>query len=417
MQKTLDKFNTTCFVNTLDNGARVVLFERKGMPIYIRAVFYSGSRFDSISGTSHFLEHMLLAGTKKFPSKNLIAEHIQKVGGDFGAATSNNILRFNVEIPEKEDLDVGVEILSECLTNSLFSDKTVENERGAIFSEIRNKKNNPKEYIRDVQRRVVLQGTPAARSTLGSVEDVQSISKEDLLKFKQDYVHAGRLTFIVCGDVSVSTLKEKLNSIDFAKGEKFNVEGRLPVIKEKVLDIESYPGMEHLQVSFSCRTNIESYKEYCALKILSNILGGDRGARLVTRLRYENGLVYSVFTNIFHAADWGSLNINLSCDKNNFSKVKEFIFKEFNDLRKSCITADEFKNAKTKTAKGSVRHFQTSQSWVDFHESEAMLPNDELHTVEDYIDTINGLEIENIKSVINKYLFEENFVIAICGDY
>lgn len=417
MHKKLNKFAAACFVDTLDNGARVVLFERKGMPIYIRAAFFSGSRFDSIPGTSHFLEHMLLAGTKKFPSKNLIAENIQKVGGDFGASTNNNILRFNVEIPEAEDLDVGIEIISECLINSLFSEKALENERGAIFSEIKNKKNNPKEYINEVQRRVSLQGTEAGRSTLGDVANVGQIMKEDLEQFKKNYLHSGRLTYIVCGDVALPILKEKLNSINITRGEKWESKEKLPIIKDKKVEVENYPGMDHLQVSFSCRTDVESYKEYCALKVLSDILGGDRGARLVTKLRYENGLVYTVFTNIFHSVDWGSLNIKLSCDKANLDKVKELIFAEFTNLRTSCITLEEFKNSKSKAAKGSLRHLQTSESWVGFHEGEAMFSNSELHTVEDYIETINTLEIKDIENVISKYLLEENFVIAICGDY
>ncbi len=46
----------------LSNGVPVFHFERKGMPIYARLVFNTGSSTDSIEGISHFVEHMLLAG-------------------------------------------------------------------------------------------------------------------------------------------------------------------------------------------------------------------------------------------------------------------------------------------------------------------------------------------------------------------
>lgn len=417
MQKELRKFAVQLHHEKLDNGADLFLFERKGMPISLRATFFAGSRFDDIPGTAHFLEHMLLAGTKKFPTKNLISDHIQKVGGDFGASTGNNSLRFNIEIPEAQDLNIGIEVMSECLTNSLFDDKTIETERGAILTELKGKKANPKEYIWEVQRRLALQGTSAGRSTLGDETSIKSITKEVLLDYAKRFINSGRVAFVASGDVSITELREKLNSVSFEVGERFAVEGRLPVIRDKTVDVEFYKDMEHLQVSFICRTNVRDYKEYCALMVLNSILGVGRGSRLMTRLRYENGLVYSVSTQVFDTVDWGTLKINFSCDKNNFEKVRELIFKEFNNLKENNVSSVELQNVKSKITKGSIRAFQTSDSWVGFHEDDALFSPDELHTPLDYMQAINSLNLDDIRIVIDKYLSEKNFCMAICGDY
>ena len=85
MAKTLADLGVSLEKRTLKNGANLFLFQRKGMPIYLRTTFFAGSRFDSIPGTAHFLEHMLLVGTKKFPTKNSMTEYIQKVGGEFAS--------------------------------------------------------------------------------------------------------------------------------------------------------------------------------------------------------------------------------------------------------------------------------------------------------------------------------------------
>jgi predicted Zn-dependent peptidase len=417
MQKALNKFNTTFHKARLKNGADLFLFQRKGMPIYLRAAFFAGSRFDTVPGTAHFLEHMLIAGTKKFPSKNLIAQHVQRVGGDFGASTNNNILRLNVEVPEEQDLDVGLEIISECLINPLFGDKSMENERGAIFSEIKSKKSNPKEYITEVQRRLTLQGTSAGRSTLGSEEDVRKINKAELLDFKNKFINAGRISYVVAGDVSFDVLKEKLGAVAIPSGERFVVNEKLPIIKEKLVDVEFYKDLNHLQVALSCRTSVESYKEYCALKVLSSIIAEGRGSRLATKLRYENGLVYTVTARLFDSIDWGSLNFYLSCENANLAKVKELIFAEFKDLRNNNITADELENAKLKISKSSIRHLQTSESWADFHEREALFSSSEFHTPEDYIETVESISLDDMQKIIDKYLKEGNFYTAICGDW
>ena len=58
----------------LSNGTELVVLERPGAPVHIQASFFSGSRFNpqGQEGISHFLEHMLVAGTKKFPTFNII---------------------------------------------------------------------------------------------------------------------------------------------------------------------------------------------------------------------------------------------------------------------------------------------------------------------------------------------------------
>ena len=77
----------------------------------------------------------------------------------------------------------------------------------------------------------------------------------------------------------------------------------------------------------------------------------------------------------------------------------------------------ELENTKSKISKGSIRAFQTSNDWVTFHENDALFSPSDLHTPEDYINTIKKVTLMDIKKVINKYFLEDNFYIAICGNY
>ncbi len=415
--KSLTKFGVEFHHEVLRNGVNLFLFKRKGMPIYIRATFFAGSRFDSIHGTAHFYEHMLVAGTKKFPSKNLIADYIQKVGGEFGASTSNTILKFNVEIPEAKDLETGIEIMRECLVNSLFDPKTIETERGSIISELNAKKTNPNEYVFEVFSRIAFQDTALENSVLGTEAEVKTIKKDDLLNFGSKFIHSGNLAFVASGDINIDELKTALESIHIPEGKKFEVENQIPTIKTRNSEIEFYSGVKQLQVIFGCRTSIETFKEYCALRVLNNVLGGGRGSRLITKLRYENGLVYSVSSNILESADWGMFRIRLSCDKDNFKLAKQLILDEFDNLKQNNITTEELENNKSKISKGSIRDLQTSISWVNNHETDSIFNPEALNTIEDHIKMIENLTLDDISMVIKKYLREENFYTAICGDY
>lgn len=414
--RTLSKFGIDLYQRNLKNGAQVFLFKRSGMPIYIRASFFAGSRFDEITGTAHFLEHILTAGTQKFPSKNLIAEYIQEVGGEFSAGTSNNVLHFNVEIPEKSDLRIGVEVIRECLTRSLFDSKIIETERGSIYSEINAKRSNPKEYVWEVSRRITLSPTNASRSTLGTIEEVSSIHPDLLKSFFNTHIHSGNVAFIVSGDVEIDSLLSELEKIDLPAGEKFIIDAPLPIVRDKIFEVENYPNLDQLQVVLSNRVLFDSYKEYCAFAVLNNILAVGRGSRLMTKLRYKTGIVYSISGSLFEGPDYGTFGINFSCDKKNYEQAKQLIFGEFENLKKNNIENSEFQRTKSKISKGLIRLRQTSESWVKAHENEALFNSSSMKTSEDYINTINELTVKDIKHVIDKYLIEKDFYTAVCGD-
>lgn len=417
MQRKLESFGVQFHKIKLRNGSYLFHFERRGMPLYIRAAFFAGSRFDSIPGTAHFLEHLLVAGTERFPSKNLIAEHIQKTGGDFGASTNNSILRFNVEIPETEDIDVGLEVMSECLTKSSFKDSVIETERGAVLSELKSNKNNPNKRVSEATSRLVFQGTPLASSVMGDEESIRKITKNDLIGFCNKFIHSGRVSFISSGDIKANTLADKINSLDLGQYERFAMSERLPVIREKKLEIDYDNKIDHLEVALATRTDTKNYKEWCALRVLNNIMSVGRGSRLITKLRYQKGLVYTISSYVSSSVDWETITIRFSCDKKKFDEVRSVIFEEFENLKTKGVMPTELEGAKSRLSKGSKRFFQTSDAWVDFHQDAALFSPTDVHTVEDYITTINDLNLEDLRAVAQKYLVKENFLAAVYGDY
>lgn len=400
----------------LNNGSRVFLFRRKGMPIHLTAIIKAGSRFDVIHGTAHFVEHMLLAGTKKFPQKNLIAEYLQNVGGDFGAYTNFDLISFNIEIPESSDLNAATEVFNECLCHSLFDPKTIENERGSIFSELKSRKSSPQSYIGKIITELLLQGTGLNYDVLGTEEDIKNITKQELESFWKKNIHAGNVDFIVSGDVDFDDLVESLNKIELQKGVAFISGGPLPISLEKRKIIQKYPGVKQLQVRLSTRIPVDSLKELCEVSLLNKILGQGRGSRLITKLRYENGLVYSISGGMHYIKDWGSWGFAFSCDSSNLEKSQELIWEEFDKVKNEGVGEQELEIHKNKIRKGVVRDLQTSASWVDMYDIDAAYFNLEERNLEVSLSIVENITNDDLKRVANKYLVKENFYTAICGD-
>ena len=101
----------------LDNGCRLITERVDGARSASLGVFVTvGSRHEpaSLAGASHFLEHLLFKGTDGLDAAT-IAEALDRVGGQSNAYTSRELTCFWVRLLG-EDLDVGLSILGEILT-------------------------------------------------------------------------------------------------------------------------------------------------------------------------------------------------------------------------------------------------------------------------------------------------------------
>jgi len=107
---------------TLKNGLRVLTYEMPDVRSISTIVFVkTGSRNESANenGLSHFLEHMVFKGTKKYPSQAAVAEAIEGIGGELNAWTSYDHTAYWNKVP-KERLSTSIDVVSEMILNPLL---------------------------------------------------------------------------------------------------------------------------------------------------------------------------------------------------------------------------------------------------------------------------------------------------------
>lgn len=403
----------------LDNGINVFSFYRKGMPICVRTVFFAGSRFNSIPGTAHFLEHVLVAGTEKFPSKDKLAEPLEKVGGNFSASTSIDYLKLNITVPQKEDLKIGVEIMEEMLTRSLFDEKTIENERGSIVSEIGENEEDPYYLLDSIYYPMVFKKTPLENNNTGSKDSVSKIKKPDLLEFKQNFLKTGRMAIIVSGGITIEECLPLLNNhfIGYKPEEYFTMPEKAVLNRENYVECKNFRENKQIYAKIGFRTIgiNENDKENLSFDLIAGILGKGRASRLIKELRYKKGLVYSVGSSHSSYPDAGHFNIFTSFESNKLESVIETIINELKKIVEYGINKDELEFVKAAITKSSFGAMQTSWSWVNVHEDEMIFNPNLARTIEHYMNEINLMTLEEINSTAKKYLHKDNFYLALCG--
>ena len=112
----------------LDNGIRVVgqyipAFPSVSVGIWVRTGSVNEGRGEN--GITHFIEHMLFKGTQKRSAQQIAAE-MDDVGGILNAFTSKEYTCFYVKCLS-ENLDLGMDVLSDMYLNSTFQEAEYHN--------------------------------------------------------------------------------------------------------------------------------------------------------------------------------------------------------------------------------------------------------------------------------------------------
>ena len=317
----LNDFNLSLETAKLKNGIKIVNFRRSGAPLAIRCLFFAGSRFDNIEGTSHFLEHLLVAGTEKFPTKDKLNSYIENSGGFLGAFTGMDSLGINLSLGDPNDISIASEVLEEVILNPIFEDKTIENERLAIYRELSDRKSNPSKAIGIVNRQLFYQNTILGKSTLGTESSIKSIKREDVITYYQNNILTSQMVLVTSGDISIEVIKKEfafLEALNFiVKTPKIDLE----ISQQNRIFIEKFNQNDQITFSYAFRTGNISDTTNPALSIILQALANFRSSRLMTQLRYENGLIYGINSwndQLFDAGTWG---FQTSTSKSNFQKV------------------------------------------------------------------------------------------------
>ena len=132
------------------SGLRVVTERMPGVRSVALGIWVlAGSRDEepAISGSSHFLEHLLFKGTRSRSALD-IAQNFDAVGGDLNAFTAKEYTCFYSRVLDR-DLPMAVEHLTDMLQHSLIRKLDLDAERQVILEEINMHEDSPEDVVHD----------------------------------------------------------------------------------------------------------------------------------------------------------------------------------------------------------------------------------------------------------------------------
>lgn len=412
--KKLTKYGVNYFHGKISQS-NYHLFQKPGQPIHLRVSFLAGSRFDNIPGTAHFLEHLLLAGSQKYPNKRLLAETLENIGGSIGAFTTNDFLTIFLEFAEKKDWAFALSILDEVINQPLFEEQTIKTERGAILSEIQMRFHNRATRVIDISNTLIYQGTPCGKITIGDNKSVDNIKKSDLVNFYETIFKKNPVNWSVAGDVDEKELVKIIAKL-YKPVSSFKqiITKEIPLVRKRTTYLENFEDNK-ADLCLSFRVPSAGSADIANLDIISSYLAKDRGCKLQDELRYKRGLVYSCRGDSYLSFDYGEWYLTTSCLANNAQKVIDIIIKEIKILKRQGIAQKDLCLIKNKLIKGNIIKLQTSKDWAESASHPGFVASPDKFLISTREKNIEKTTIESITQTAKKYFTKDNWFLVMCG--
>ncbi|MFC1728494.1 M16 family metallopeptidase [Nanoarchaeota archaeon] len=392
----------------LKNGLTIIIEPRKSKSVVIEACIKVGSVNENpkSAGISHFIEHMLFEGTKKYKDSKAISNEIEKLGGDINAATGNERTYYYVKVPKKH-FDIALEIITQMIRFPLFENKKVIKERKIVTDEVNLITDDPKYHQFILFQKTLFEKHPARNPVYGSKKTVKGIKQKDALAYYKKFYNPNNMVLVVVGDVKSAEKKIREKFEDFKKKEvKPSKKVEEPkqkkrLVKEKRKTMQSYMVMGY-------KTVPRKHKDSYTLDVIRAVLGRGQSGRLFDEIRAKLGLAYDI--GIFHQTgfDFGCFSAYLSTQKSNLKKVEGLIYQEFQKLKD--INSKTLKEAKTflegeteLDSEENLKHADNLAFWELAKDSSEL---------KNYIKKIKKVTKDDVKRAVNKYLTKD-YVMAV----
>ena len=411
------------YVNVLPNGLTVVSIEMPHIhSLEISMFVRAGLRFEDEkeNGISHFIEHMLFRGNKKYPTSLTLNKEFETIGRELRASTMSEYTHFGFS-PSIAKLDEAVQLFANFFTDPTFSE--IDLEREIILEEYQEELNENGENI-DIDNlacQILYPDNPLAWPTVGTRETLESINTDHLRDYFNRYYVPGNLILASAGPISHTSffrLAERYFSELGNQGKVISPDHFLGSIaenqrEEQILFQHDSDSQIQLQICFRALSyNDPDFYTAC---MISRIFDDGFTSRLQRALREDRGLVYSVECRATSLSDIGTMDFDVSVRPEK--------------LTETCrILLDEIKNMfETGPAEEELAHFK-HRYLLDF-ESDLDDPYKQVVryafprlyskaiTVEEEVAIIEAITTKNILEVAKRIFVKKNLNVVVVGPY
>ena len=361
----------------------------------------AGDDLPEQSGLATLTNRLMLSGTKNQTAKEL-ALALEELG------TSLNLdVRHDYSFASMQTTtptwEKGIEILSDCIWNSVLPPEKVNNEKSILLKEIREENDVALNTTFKSLARTLYNSHPYGLPLHGKEDTVKSITRDQILERYQKIT--GPITITVVGNLDLNHVESVVKSelVNAAKGQNQVKEFSAPMIPDKEKRVVEHRENEAAWITTGFIAPTFADRDFPAMRVIDSILGGGMNSRLFVEVREKRGLAYQVGSVYATRQKAGQFVVYLGTGPQNLDSALECVLDEIENLQTQSIDEEELNRCKTYLC-------GTFQMGRETNLSHAMqfglyeYTGVGLDMVEKYPKLIWEVTQEDIKRVASKYL-------------
>jgi len=409
---------------TLSNGAKVVLAQRKGVPL-VEMNFqfnfgYAQENNDEL-GYTNFMMGMLNEGTKKYSSLEF-DEVLDSLGSNlgFGSGLDTSVASLS---SLKANLSQTLDLAKEALINPTFPEKEIERIKKETLAGIIQEENRPASIAyRNIGKLLYGEEHPYGKPLTGSgiSETISSITRANIMDVHSRAINSAHLTFAVAGDIEMKELVDLLESkfgdwsANSDLGLKTLTTVELP--DNRTVYLIDKPNAQQSYIVAGQLLPPSATDEEIEIDYMNYAIGGSFTARLNMNLREDKSWSYGVRTRLGDAKGQRAMLVTAPVQTDKTSESMAEIVKEYADyLSTKPITQDELAKGKASKTLRLPGQFETLGALKGGVSGIVTYDRDL-----DYLDQLPALldepSLNQVQAKAQKYIKPNQWTWLIVGD-
>ena len=406
----------------LDNGLTLIVHEDHKAPIVAVNVWYHvGSKNEKPgkTGFAHLFEHLMFNGSEHFDDDFFKAT--EKVGAtDMNGTTSEDRTNYFENAPE-DALDFLLWLESDRMGHMVgaISQAKLDEQRGVVQNEKRQGENQPYAIAYElITKNTFPAGHPYSWTVIGSMEDLNAASLEDVKEWFRTYYGAANATLVVAGDVQPKEVLEKV------KRNFGSVPSGPPVSRQEAW-IAKRTGTHRMRAQDRVPQarvykvwNIPPYgtTEGNHLDLVSDVLSSGKNSRLYKRLVYDDQIATDVSASVDLSEAAGQFMITATARPGgDLAKVEKAIDEELAKFLKTGPTERELVRVKTQFRAAFIRGIERiggfgGKSDILAHNS-VFLNNPDYYKVR--LKEVQEASVSQVLNAARKWLADGEFILEV----
>ncbi len=403
---------------TLDNGLNVVLWQETKAPVVTFQIWYKvGSRNEVTgkTGLSHLMEHMMFKGTTRY-GKGAFSRIVAKNGGTENAFTGNDYTAY-FENLSSDRIELAFELEADRMQNLLIDPEEFLLERDVVMEERRTRTDDdPYSYLIENLYAITFLVHPYHAPVIGWMNDLENLSREDVLQHYKTYYVPNNATIVIVGDFETEALLQKIRLHFETIPQGADPPQRVPLEPEQLGMRRSIVKREAQLPFVFIAYPAPNYKnpDTYALTVLSNILSNGKSARLYRQLVYTQQIAF----------DTGGYYSGLTTDPETFylyataqkgitpETLEQALDTEIQRIQETGITPNELEKAQNQI---EAEYLMASDSnfYRAMQVGTAETVGAGYQYVLDYNTHIRNVTLEEVQQAAKKYLVPDKKNVGI----